>query len=155
MIILYFCLLCFLICLLYFKNKDKYLNKTIILKNKKIKNKNKNKEIQTIEHLDLYKSDNKLYIKNNIKLNDYNIEVDRPLYSYSNYKNDKNIDFNNLDEELINNAYDKLVDDNRIQNINYDNLTFYNSNDDYYNIVNNDNYGYTNFMTYKNDLKIN
>jgi hypothetical protein len=29
------------------------------------------------------------------------------------------------------------------------------SNDNYYNIVNNDNYGYTNFMTYKNDLKIN
>jgi hypothetical protein len=76
------------------------------------------------------------------------------LYSCSNYKNDKNIDFNNLDEELINNAYDKLVNDNRIQNINYDNLTFYNSNDNYYNIVNNDNYGYTNFMTYKNDLKI-
>jgi hypothetical protein len=148
MIILDFCLLCFLICLiclLYFKNKD--LNKTIILKNKKIKN--NNNKIKTIEHLDLYKSDNKLYIKNNIKLNDYNIEVDRPLYSCSNYKNDKNIDFNNLDEELINNAYDKLVNDNRIQNINYDNLTFYNSNDNYYNIVNNDNYGYTNFMTYK------
>ena len=152
MIILYFCLLCFLIYLLYFKDED--LNKTIILKRKKKKNCNNNNKIQTIEHLDLIKNDEKLYIKNNIKLNDYNIEVDRPLYSCSNYKNDKNIDFNNLDEEIINIVYDKIVDDNRIQNINYDNLSFYNSNDDFYNIENDDNYGYTNFMTYKNDLKI-
>jgi len=152
MIILDFCLLCFLIYLLYFKDED--LNKTIILKNKNYyKKNNNNNKIETIEHLNLYKSDNKIYKKNNIKLNDYNIEVDRPLYSCSNYKNDKNINFNNLDEELINNAYDKLVDDNRIQNINYDNLTYYNSNDNLYNIENNDIYGYTNFMTYKNDLK--
>jgi hypothetical protein len=152
MIILDFCLLCFLIYLLYFKDED--LNKTIILKNKNYyKKNNNNNKIETIEHLNLYKSDNKIYKKNNIKLNDYNIEVDRPLYSCSNYKNDKNINFNNLDEELINNAYHKLVDDNRIQNINYDNLTYYNSNDNLYNIENNDIYGYTNFMTYKNDLK--
>jgi hypothetical protein len=153
MIILDFCLLCFLIYLLYFKDED--LNKTIILKNKNYYKNKKNNKIKTIEHLDLYKSDNKFYKKNNIKLNDYNIEVDRPFYSCSNYKNDKNIDFNNLDEELINNVYDKLVNDNRIQNINYDNLTYYNSNDNYYDIINNDIYGYTNFMTYKNDLKIN
>jgi hypothetical protein len=152
MIILDFCLLCFLIYLLYFKDED--LNKTIILKNKNYYKNKQNNKIKTIEHLDLYKSDNKsdnkFYIKNNVKLNDYNIEVDRPFYSCSNYKNDKNIDFNNLDEELINNVYDKLVDDNRIQNINYDNLTYYNSNDNLYNIENNDIYGYTNFMTYKN-----
>jgi hypothetical protein len=150
MIILDFCLLCFLIYLLYFKEKD--YNKTILLKDKKYK-------IETIENLDLNNSDNnnnnnKSYIKNNIKLNDYNIEVDRPVYSCSNYKNDKNIDFNKLDEELINNVYDKIVDDNRIQNVDYDNLSYYNSNDNFYNIENNDIYGYTNFMTYKNDLKI-
>lgn len=147
MIILDFLLLCFLIYLLYCKDNDK----TIIVK----------KKIKTIENLDLnnsdYKSDynndnnndNKIYIKKNIKLNDYNIEVDRPLYSCSNYKNDKNIDFNNLDEELINNVYDKLVDDNRIHNVDYDNMSFFNSNDNYYNIENNDNYGYTNFITNK------
>ena len=80
MIILYFCLLCFLIYLLYFKHEN--LNKTIIVERKKKKNcnNNNNNKIQTIEHLDLIKNDEKLYIKNNIKLNDYNIEVDRPLY---------------------------------------------------------------------------
>jgi hypothetical protein len=152
MIILDFCLLCFLIYLLYFKEKD-YNNKKIL----------NNKKFEIIEKLDINKNDNdnvnvndnnKIYIKKYIKLNDYNVEVDRPVYSCSNYKNDKNIDFNNFDEELINNVYDKLVDDNRIQNVDYDNLTYYNSNENFYNIDNNDNYGYTDFMTYKNDLKI-
>lgn len=146
MIIFDFCLLCFLIYLLYFTEKD--LNKKNILKNKK--------KIKIIENLDLFNNnnndninDNKNYIKNNIKLNDYNIEVDRPVYSCSNYKNDKDINFNNLDEELINNVYDKLVDDNRIQKINYETLENYYNDDKYYNITDNDNYGYTNFMTYK------
>jgi hypothetical protein len=145
MIVFDFCLLCLLIYLLYFTEKD--LNKKYILKNKK--------QIKTIENLELFNNndnknnDNKNYIKNNIKLNDYNIEVDRPIYSCSNYKNDKNINFSNLDEELITNVYDKLVDDNRIQNVNYEMLENYYNDDKYYNIANNDNYGYTNFMTYK------
>jgi hypothetical protein len=149
MIILDFFLLCFLILLLYLKDED--LNSKNIIEDEI--------QIKTIENLDLYNSDSKNniidnidninYIKNNIKLNDYNVEVDRPIFSYSNCKNDKTVKINNDEEELINNVYDKLVDDNRIQNINYDNLNYYNSNDNYYNIENNDIYGYTNFMTYK------
>jgi hypothetical protein len=135
MIILDFFLLCFLILLLYLKEEkiEKVVHK-------------KKKKIEIIENLEIKKNNNKLPEK----LNDYNIEVDRPVFSCSNYKNDKNIDFNNLNEELINIVYDKLVDDNRIQNVDYDNMTFYNSNDNYYDITNNDNYGYTDFMTYKN-----
>ena len=138
MIILDFFLLCFLILLLYFKKEEKV--EKVIYK----KNKNK-KKINIIENLEIIKSNNKLPEK----INNYNIEVDRPVFSCSNYKNDKIIDFNNLNEELINITYDKLVDDNRIQNVDYDNMSFYNSNDNYYNIKNNDNYGYTDFMTFK------
>lgn len=138
MIILDFFLLCFLILLIYFK-EDK-IEKVVH------KNKDKIKKIEIIENLEIIKNNNKL----TEKLNDYNIEVDRPVFSCSNYKNDKIIDFNNLNEELINIVYDKLVDDNRIQNVDYDNMSFYNSNDNYYDITNNDNYGYTDFMTYKN-----
>lgn len=138
MIILDFFLLCFLILLLYFKKEEK--EEKVIYK----KNKNK-KKINIIENLEIIKSNNKLPEK----INNYNIEVDRPVFSCSNYKNDKIIDFNNLNEELINITYDKLVDDNRIQNVDYDNMSFYNSNDNYYNIKNNDNYGYTDFMTFK------
>jgi hypothetical protein len=134
MIILDFFLLCFLILLLYLKEEK--IEKVV----------HKIKKIEIIENLEIKKNNNKLPEK----LNDYNIEVDRPVFSCSNYKNDKNIDFNNLNEELINIVYDKLVDDNRIQNVDYDDMTFYNSNDNYYDITNNDNYGYTDFMTYKN-----
>lgn len=137
MIILDFFLLCFLILLIYFK-EDK-IEKVVH------KNKDKIKKIEIIENLEIIKNNNKL----TEKLNDYNIEVDRPVFSCSNYKNDKIIDFNNLNEDLINITYDKLVDDNRIQNVDYDNMSFYNSNDNYYDIKNDDNYGYTNFMTYK------
>ena len=137
MIILDFFLVCFLILLIYFK-EDK-IEKVVH------KNKDKIKKIEIIENLEIIKNNNKL----TEKLNDYNIEVDRPVFSCSNYKNDKIIDFNNLNEELINIVYDKLVDDNRIQNVDYDNMSFYNSNDNYYDIKNDDNYGYTNFMTYK------
>ncbi len=136
MIILDFFLLCFLILLLYFKEEEK--EKVIYKKKRKKKN-------NIIENLEIIKNDNKLPEK----INNYNIEVDRPVFSCSNYKNDKIIDFNNLNEELINITYDKLVDDNRIQNVDYDNMSFYNSNDNYYDIKNNDNYGYTNFMTFK------
>lgn len=136
MIILDFFLLCFLILLIYFK-EDK-IEKVVH------KNKDKIKKIEIIENLEIIKNNNKLPEK----LNDYNIEVDRPVFSCSNYKNDKIIDFNNLNEDLINITYDKLVDDNRIQNVDYD-KSFYNSNDNYYDIKNDDNYGYTNFMTYK------
>ena len=102
-----------------------------------------------IENLDLFNYNIK-NIKNinDIKLNNYNIEVDRPIYTYSNYKNDKNINFSNLEEQLINDVYDKLVDDGRIQKINYEMLEN-NNTDNYYNINNTDNYGYTDFMTYK------
>jgi hypothetical protein len=136
MIILDFFLLCFLILLLYFKEEEK--EKVIYKKKRKKKN-------NIIENLEIIKNDNKLPEK----INNYNIEVDRPVFSCSNYKNDKIIDFNNLNEELINITYDKLVDDNRIQNVDYDNMSFYNSNDNYYDIKNNDNYGYTDFMTFK------
>ena len=138
MIILDFFLLCFLILLLYFKKEEK--EEKVIYNNKKNK-----KKINIIENLEIIKSNNKLPEK----INNYNIEVDRPVFSCSNYKNDKIIDFNNLNEELINITYDKLVDDNRIQNVDYDNMSFYNSNDNYYDIKNNDNYGYTDFMTFK------
>jgi hypothetical protein len=145
MIILILFLLCVLILLIYFEKEEKVKVK----EKKKVacykKNDIDNDNIEIIENLEIIKN-NKLPEK----LNDYNIEVDRPVFSCSNYKNDKIIDFNNLDEELINITYDKLVDDNRIQNIDYDNMSFYNSNDNYYDIKNDDNYGYTDFMTYKN-----
>jgi hypothetical protein len=141
MIILILFLLCVLILLIYFeKEKEKEVEKKKVACYKK----NDNDNIEIIENLEIIKN-NKLPEK----LNDYNIEVDRPVFSCSNYKNDKIIDFNNLDEELINITYDKLVDDNRIQNVDYDNMSFYNSNDNYYDITNDDNYGYTDFMTYK------
>jgi hypothetical protein len=111
-----------------------------------------------IENLDLLNNyiDDINYIKNinnikninDIKLNNYNIEVDRPIYTNSHYKNDKKININNVEEQLINNVYDKLVDDGRIQKINYEMLEN-NNIDNYYNINNSDNYGYTDFMTYK------
>jgi hypothetical protein len=143
MIILILFLLCVLILLIYFEKEEKVKVK----EKKKVAcyKKNDNDNIEIIENLEIIKN-NKLPEK----INDYNIEVDRPVFSCSNYKNDKIIDFNNLDEELINITYDKLVDDNRIQNIDYDNMSFYNSNDNYYDITNDDNYGYTDFMTYKN-----
>ena len=140
MIILILFLLCVLILLIYFKEEEEEEDKKKVacyIKNDK-------KNIEIIENLEIIKN-NKLPEK----LNDYNIEVDRPVFSCSNYKNDKIIDFNNLNEELINIVYDNLVDDNRIQNVDYDNMSFYNSNDNYYDIKNDDNYGYTNFMTYK------
>jgi hypothetical protein len=128
-------LLCLFLYLILFididKDKDKDLN---------IKCTNK------IENLDLFNYNIKNI--NDIKLNNYNIEVDRPIYSYSNYKNDKNINMGDLEEQLINNVYDKLVDDGRIQKINYEMLDS-NNTDNYYNINNTDNYGYTDFMTYK------
>lgn len=140
MIILDFFLLCFLILLIYLKENK--IEKVTHKKKDKIK-KIEKKEI--IENLEIIENNNKL----SEKINDYNIEVDRPVFTSSNYKNDKIIDFNNLNEELINITYDKLVDDNRIQNVDYDNISFYNSNDNFYDIKNNDNYGYTDFMTYK------
>lgn len=144
MIILILFLLCVLILLIYFKEEEEEKVKKKVACY--IKNDKKNDKIEIIENLEIIKNNNKLPEK----LNDYNIEVDRPVFSCSNYKNDKIIDFNNLNEELINIVYDKLVDDNRIQNVDYDNMSFYNSNDNYYDITNNDNYGYTDFMTYKN-----
>jgi hypothetical protein len=142
MIILDFFLLCFLMLLIYFKeNKIEY----VVESPKETVHKKKEK-IKIIENLEIINNNNKLPEI----INDYNIEVDRPVFSCSNYKNDKIIDFNNLNEDLINITYDKLVDDNRIQNVDYDNMSFYNSNDNYYDIKNDDNYGYTNFMTYKN-----
>ena len=143
MIILILFLLCVLILLIYFKEEEEEKVKKKVACY--IKNDKKNDKIEIIENLEIIKNNNKLPEK----LNDYNIEVDRPVFSCSNYKNDKIIDFNNLNEELINIVYDKLVDDNRIQNVDYDNMSFYNSNDNYYDIKNDDNYGYTNFMTYK------
>ena len=140
MIILDIFLLCFLILLIYFKKEEKKEKEK-----KKVVCYKKNNKTEIIENLEIIKSNNKLPEK----LNDYIIEVDRPVFSCSNYKNDKIIDFNNLNEELINITYDKLVDDNRIQNVDYDNMSFYNSNDNYYDIKNNDNYGYTDFMTFK------
>lgn len=140
MIILILFLLCVLILLIYFKEEEEEKVKKKVacyIKNDK-------KNIEIIENLEIIKN-NKLPEK----LNDYNIEVDRPVFSCSNYKNDKIIDFNNLNEELINIVYDNLVDDNRIHNVDYDNMSFFNSNDNYYNIENNDNYGYTNFITNK------
>lgn len=111
-----------------------------------------NIKYRKIENLNLFNNNiNDInYIKNinDIKLNNYNIEVDRPIYSYSNYKNDKNINMGDLEEQLINNVYDKLVDDGRIQKINYEMLDS-NNTGNYYNINNTDNYGYTDFMTYK------
>ena len=144
MIILILFLLCVLILLIYFKEEEEEEEEKV---KKKVACyiKNDKKNIEIIENLEIIKN-NKLPEK----LNDYNIEVDRPVFSCSNYKNDKIIDFNNLNEELINIVYDNLVDDNRIQNVDYDNMSFYNSNDNYYDITNNDNYGYTDFMTYKN-----
>jgi hypothetical protein len=128
--------------LIYFKeNKIEY----VVESPKETVHKKKEK-IKIIENLEIINNNNKLPEI----INDYNIEVDRPVFSCSNYKNDKIIDFNNLNEDLINITYDKLVDDNRIQNVDYDNMSFYNSNDNYYDIKNDDNYGYTNFMTYKN-----
>ena len=114
----------------------------ILFTDKKLNIKYTNK----IENLDLFNYNIKNM--NDIKLNNYNIEVDRPIYSYSNYKNDKNINMGDLEEQLINNVYDKLVDDGRIQKINYEMLDS-NNTDNYYNINNTDNYGYTDFMTYK------
>ena len=131
MIILDFFLLCFLILLIYLKENK--IEKVTHKKKDKIK---KIEKIEIIENLEIIENNNKL----SEKINDYNIEVDRPVFTSSNYKNDKIIDFNNLNEELINITYDKLVDDNRIQNVDYDN---------FYDIKNNDNYGYTDFMTYK------
>ena len=149
MIILILFLLCVLILLIYFEKEEKVKvkekKKVACYKKNDNDNDNDNDNIEIIENLEIIKN-NKLPEK----INDYNIEVDRPVFSCSNYKNDKIIDFNNLDEELINITYDKLVDDNRIQNIDYDNMSFYNSNDNYYDITNDDNYGYTDFMTYKN-----
>lgn len=167
MIILYFFLLCILIFLLFFKKKkdddynynDDYDNDKYDYDNDKYDDNNnynynykhndnykyKYKHDDIIENLEIIQNTNKLPIK----INNYNIEVDRPVFSCSNYKNDKAIDLNNINDELINITYDKLVDDNRIQNVDYDNMSFYNSNDNYYDITNNDNYGYTDFMTYK------
>lgn len=132
--------MCFNLVNIFWKRKRKRSRKKKVACYKKNDNK-----IEIIENLEIIKN-NKLPEK----LNDYNIEVDRPVFSCSNYKNDKIIDFNNLNEELINITYDKLVDDNRIQNVDYDNMSFYNSNDNYYDITNDDNYGYTDFMTFKN-----
>ena len=140
MIILDIFLLCFLILLIYFKKEEKKEKEK-----KKVVCYKKNNKTEIIENLEIIKSNNKLPEK----LNYYDIEVDRPVFTCSNYKNDKIIDFNNLNEELINITYDKFVDDNRIQNVDYDNMSFYNSNDNYYDIKNNDNYGYTDFMTFK------
>jgi hypothetical protein len=159
MIILNFFLLCFLIFLLLFKQKkkdddydydydydyDKYNDKYNDNNNDKYKYNYKYKHDDIIENLEIIQNNNKLPIK----INNYNIEVDRPVFSCSNYKNDKAIDLNNIDEDLINITYDKLVNDNKIHNIDYDNMSFYNSNDNYYDIKNNDNYGYTDFMTFK------
>jgi hypothetical protein len=142
MIILDIFLLCFLILLIYFKEEEK---KEKEKEKKKVVCYKKNNKTEIIENLEIIKSNNKLPEK----LNYYDIEVDRPVFTCSNYKNDKIIDFNNLNEELINITYDKFVDDNRIQNVDYDNMSFYNSNDNYYDIKNNDNYGYTDFMTFK------
>jgi len=144
MIILDFFLLCFLIFLLYIKEEE---TNELEVKNEdeyedEIKYK---KKINIIENLEIINNNNKLPIK----LNDYNIELDRPVFSCSNYKNDKNIDLNNINEELVNVVYDNIVNDNRIQNLDYENICFYNCNDNHYNIKNNDNYGYTDFMTYK------
>jgi hypothetical protein len=145
MIILDFFLLCFLILLLYLK-EEKIENVVQYPKETVNKKKDKKKKIEIIENLEIIKNNNNKLPE---IINDYNIEVDRPIFSCSNYKNDKIIDFNNLNEELINITYDKLVDDNKNQNVDYDNMSFYNSNDNYYDIKNDDNYGYTNFMTYK------
>jgi hypothetical protein len=151
MIILDFFLLCFLIFLLYIKKEETVKEKTEETEEveevvcKKIEEIKYKKKINIIENLEIIKNNNKLPIK----LNDYNIEVDRPVFSCSNYKNDKNIDLNNINEELVNIAYDNIVNDNRIQNLNYENICFYNCNDNHYNIKNNDNYGYSDFMTYK------
>ena len=141
MIILDLFLLFSLILLIYFYQEKEQKEE----KKKKVVCYKKNNKKEIIENLEIIKNNNKL----SEKINDYNIEVDRPIFTYSNYKNDKIIDFNNLDEELINITYDKFVDDNKIKNIDYDNMSFYNSNDNYYDIKNNDNYGYTNFMTFK------
>ena len=172
MIILDFFLLCILIFLLFFKQKKKdddyndynddydYNNDYDYDNDKYDDNNNykynynynykhndnyKYKHDDIIEKLEIIQNTNKLPIK----INNYNIEVDRPVFSCSNYKNDKAIDLNNINDELINITYDKLVDDNKIHNIDYDNMSFYNSNDNYYDIKNDDNYGYTDFMTYK------
>jgi hypothetical protein len=85
---------------------------------------------------------------NDISTNDISfIEVDRPIYSYSNYKNDKNDNINSLEKQTIGDIYNELVNDNRIQNINYDNLESYDK-FEYFNLHDNDSYGYTNFSTY-------
>ena len=144
MIILDLFLLFSLILLIYFKQEKKEEEKKEKEK-KKIVCYKKNNKIKIIENLEIIKNNNKLPEK----LNDYNIEVDRPVFSCSNYKNDKNIDLNNINEELVNVVYDNIVNDNRIQNLDYENICFYNCNDNHYNIKNNDNYGYTDFMTYK------
>lgn len=149
MIILDFFLLCFLIFLLYIKEEEtKELEVKVIVKKDKDEDECEcecKKKINIIENLEIINNNNKLPIK----LNDYNIELDRPVFSCSNYKNDKNIDLNNINEELVNITYDKIVNDNRIQNLDYENICFYNCNDNHYNIKNDDNYGYTDFMTYK------
>jgi hypothetical protein len=153
MIILDIILLCSLILLIYFKQEEEKEKEKKVKKEekKKVVCYKKNNKIEIIENLEIINNNNN---NNNNKLseklNDYNIEVDRPVFSCSNYKNDKIIDFNNINEELINIAYDKIVDDNRIQDVDYNNMSYYNSNDNYYDIQNTDNYGYTDFMTYKN-----
>jgi hypothetical protein len=122
--------------LLYFKNTINH-EKFDIKKN----------DLVTLENKDIISYPN-IIIKPNIKLNDYSIEVDRPIFSCSNYMNDKILDFTNIDNQLITNVYDKFVDDNRKQIIDYNKLTNIDKYE-YYDIKNNDNYGYTNFMTYK------
>lgn len=84
---------------------------------------------------------------NNILTNNIKFEVDRPIFSYSNYKNDKNDNINSLEKQTIGDIYNELVNDNRIQNINYDNLESYDK-FEYFNLHDNDSYGYTNFSTY-------
>jgi hypothetical protein len=92
-------------------------------------------------------------LSDNISTNDIStndilfIEVDRPIFSYSNYKNDKINKINNLEKEIIGDIYNELVNDNRIQNINYHNLESYDK-FEYFNLHDNDSYGYTNFSTY-------
>jgi hypothetical protein len=129
-------LLLLLMYLLYFKNTINH-EKFDIKKN----------DLVTLENKDIISYPN-IIIKPNIKLNDYSIEVDRPIFSCSNYMNDKILDFTNIDNQLITNVYDKFVDDNRKQIIDYNKLTNIDKYE-YYDIKNNDNYGYTNFMTYK------
>ena len=93
-------------------------------------------------------------ISDNIKIT--NLNNVREITSYSKYNQDK-IDFQDIkfkDDTTIQEVYDFLVDDLRKYNNKFETIDTYDT-VDYYDINNEDEYGYTNFTTYKKNLKNN